>query len=265
MVTGSGLEELAKEPNGVLLHSELAADAKLGVGDTASLTIFPDDPERAAEVQLRVVGIFSSVPPTSAGAEIVTTVAALPRASTVPPDFYLARVAPGRLPADVAASLRDGPLAQKFAVTAVSAPEERGLTALNLAGLSLIESVGAALMAAIGCATLGAFLVLERRREFAILHAVGADARQILTGPLLEGVLVVLGSLGIGVPVGLGLGVLAVRILGLFFTLEPPLLAAPAGQLLALALFMVLASSVALGTTLAGVSRVRAASLLRET
>lgn len=111
---------------------------------------------------------------------------------------------------------------------------------------------------------LGAFLILERRREFAILQTVGADTRQILTGPALEGSIVVLGSLAIGVPVGLGLGILAVQVLGLFFSLGPPLLTIPAGGLIAVALFMVMASTVALGAALAAVNRVRVASVLRE-
>ena len=48
--------------------------------------------------------------------------------------------------------------------------------------------------------------------------------------------LVVLGSLLIGVPVGLGLALLEVRVLSLFFALPPPLLTIPTG---ALVLFIV--------------------------
>jgi putative ABC transport system permease protein len=111
---------------------------------------------------------------------------------------------------------------------------------------------------------LGAFLILERRREFAILHTVGADTGQILTGPALEGTVVVLGSLAIGLPVGLGLGTLAIQVLGLFFPAGPPLLTIPAGGLIAIVLFVVIASTVALGGALIAVNRVRVASVLRE-
>ncbi len=264
VVAGTGLEGLLEDPSGVLIQSEIAKEFELGPGDLTPLTIFPDDFENAREMELRVIGVYSSFPPTSAAAEVVTTTAALPRASIVPPDFYLARVAPDRSPVAVAAHLRDGPLAQTFGVATIAAQDERGLTALNLAGLSLIESIGASLVAAVGAATLGAFLILERRREFAILHTIGADTRQILTGPVLEGTLVGLGSLAIGVPVGLGLGLLAVRVLALFFTLAPPLLTMPLGQLTALVLCVLIASAVALGTALAAVNRVPAAAVLRE-
>ncbi len=264
MLSGAGPEALAKEPMGVLINSEIAESAEVAVGDMLPLTIFPDDFENARDIELKVLGVFTAFPPTYPVTEIVTTLGALPRASTVPPDFYLARVAPGHVPSDVAARLRSGPSGQKFVVSTVAAPNERGLTALNLAGLSLIEAIGASLIAAVGVAVLGAFLILERRRELAILHTIGADAWQILTGPALEGGLVVLGSIAIGVPVGLGLSMLAVRVLGLFFALPPPLLVVPVWQLMALVLLMVLASAIALAMALTAVNRVQPASVLRE-
>lgn len=91
---------------------------------------------------------------------------------------------------------------------------------LNLRGLRLIEAGGARLIAAVGVAVLGAFLVLERRREFAILQTLGAGTRQILTIPALESGTVMLGSLVFGIPISLGLGMLAVRVLGLVLRAE---------------------------------------------
>jgi putative ABC transport system permease protein len=264
MISGSAIEGLVADPHGVLIDSDIAQSFDVKPGDMLPLTIFPDDFENASDIELRVVGVFSSFPPTSAAAELVTSIGALPRADTVPVDFYLARADPNRPPSVVAASLRDGQLAGKFGVATVLPRTERGLTALNLAALSGIEAIGAGLVAAVGVGVLGAFLILERRREFAILHTVGADTRQILTGPALEGGVAVIGSVAIGLPVGLGLGILAVRVLGLFFTLSPPLLTVPVPELVALVLFMLIAEAVALGSALVAVNRVRAASVLRE-
>jgi putative ABC transport system permease protein len=120
------------------------------------------------------------------------------------------------------------------------------------------------LIAAVGVAVLGAFLVLERRREFAVLEAVGADRSQMIEGPAQEGIVTVLGSLVIGLPLGLVLGLLVVRVLGLFFTLPPPLLSVPGGTLGAFVLLMAAASAVALGGALATVTRLSASSALRE-
>jgi putative ABC transport system permease protein len=264
MIDGAGIEGLVATPDGVLIDSDIARSFDIKLGDLLPLTIFPDDFENSSDISLRVVGVFSSFPPTSAAAELVTSITALPRAGTVPVDFYLAKVAPTRSPTAVAASLRAGAAADKFGAATVLRATERGLTALNLTGLSGIESIGASLAAALGVAVLGAFVILERRREFAILHTLGADTRQILTGPALEGALAVFGSVVIGMPVGIGLGILSVRVLALFFTLAPPLLTVPVPELAALAAFMVGASLVALGGALVAVNRVRAAAVLRE-
>jgi len=264
MLAGEGIEGLVKDPHGALINAEIAKEFELGPGDMVPLTVFPDDYENASDLELRVLGVYSSFPPMSPNAEVVTTTAAIPRVSTVPPDFYLARIAPGQSAGAVAVSLRNGLLAQKFAVTTITPPNERGLTALNLVGLGAIESIGAGLVAAIGVAVLGAFIILERRREFAILYTVGADIRQILTGPVLEGASVVLGSAVIGVPVGLGLGILAVQVLGLFFSLAPPVLTVPVTGLAILLLAMTVGSTIALGVALAAVNRLRVTSVLRD-
>ena len=55
-----------------------------------------------------------------------------------------------------------------------------------------------------------------------------------------------LAAIVIGVPVGLGLGLLSVGILSLFFTLTPPLLTVAVWPLLGFVLFMAFASTVAL-------------------
>ncbi len=97
-----------------------------------------------------------------------------------------------------------------------------------------------------------------------MLRAAGAATAQVLTGPALEGAIAVLGSLAIGVPVGLGLGMLAARALGLFFTLPPPLLSVPVGALGGLVVLMIATSALALGIALVAANRVAAASVLRE-
>lgn len=168
-------------------------------------------------------------------------------------------------------------MARRFAATAGPIPSfsvvtvadqarrtQRTLTALNLVGLSRIETTAAALIAAVGIAVLGAFIVLERRREFAVLRSVGADPSHVLTGPAIEGGTAAVVSLAIGIPVGLGIGVLSVRVLGLFFALPPPLLVVPVGALLALVLLVLVSSAVCVGAALRAVTRIQAGPLLRE-
>ena len=263
MIEGAGLSDLIANPNGVMINAEIAKDFELGIGDTLELTIFPDDFESAKDIGLKVVGIYSAFPPTFPETEAVATVAGLPRAELAWPDFYLARVGQNLSPEKVAHALFTGPLAQKFVAATQASPNQRGLTALNLEGLRLIEAMGASLIAALGVSVLGAFLVLERRREFAILQTIGAETRRILAAPALEGGAVVLAALAFGIPIGTGLGMLAVKVLGLFFNLKPPLLTLPLGGLAAMSAFVIVISGVAIGLSLFAVTRTRPASILR--
>jgi putative ABC transport system permease protein len=268
MVSGQGLQALRRDKSAVLIADEIAADLGVKPGDNLPLTLLPDDRDKSRNVNLHVAGIYRSFPPSHPFAELVASTAAMPYYLVPPADFYLARDASGRPPAAVAAELRSHPdFSKRFAVTTLAQQTSigpRSLTALNLNGLKRIEAVGAALIAAIGVAVLGAFLIFERRREFAVLEAVGADRSQLVTGPAQEGIVAVLGSLVIGLPLGLLLSVLAVRVLGLFFTLPPPVASVPGLSLLGLVVLMVIASIVALGASLLAVTRMTAQTALRE-
>jgi putative ABC transport system permease protein len=264
---GAGVSALVQDPRGVLINDEIAKDFEIGPGDPIALTVFPDDKDQSRNLKLTVVGVAKSVPPSNPPAEMVMSTAALPPYLLQVPDFYLARLAPGASPAAVASELNDGPLRNIFSATTIAdqvQAEPRSLASLNLVPLGQLEAIGAGLIAAIGVAVLGAFIVVERRREFAILQTLGADSAQVRTGPALEGVITVLGSIVIGLPLGLGLGLVSVRILGLFFKLPPPVLTVPVGTLTAFVSLMVVFAAAAIGATLMAVNRVAAAVTLRE-
>jgi hypothetical protein len=268
IIAGGGIPALRRDPAGVVVAQEIATDLGVKTGDTLPLTLFPDDQDKSRNLNFHVVGTFRSFPPSNPYAELVTSSAGVPPYLVPRPDFYLARVAAGHSPAAVAAELRGRTDVQRrFAVSTLSDQAHfgpRSLTTLNLSGLNRIEAIGAALIAAVGVAVLGGFLVLERRREFAVLEVVGADRSQVVEGPAQEGIVTGLGSLVIGLPLGLLLGLLVVRVLGLFFTLPPPLLSVPAGTLGAFVVLMAVASAVALGGALAAVTRLSASAALRE-
>jgi putative ABC transport system permease protein len=268
IVRGGGVDALARQPSGVLVAEEIVNDDGVVPGDTLPVTIFPDDLDLSQKVDLKVVGVFRAFPPNDPFSEMVITPGVLPPGPALPPpDMYLARVAPGATPLGVARQLRRGDTGKTYTVATIDdlrRQEQRSLTALNLDGLGKIEAVGAAIIAAVGVGILGAFLVLERRREAAILRTVGADTRHILTGPAIEGGVAALGSVVIGVPVGIGLGMLAVRVLGLFFTLPPPLVTVPLVPLVVLAVVVLASSALALALALRAVSRLDVAPILRE-
>jgi putative ABC transport system permease protein len=262
MLSGQDVAALAGDPAGVLINKELADGFSVGPGDFLPVTAFPDDPTRTLILNLRVVGVFRSVPPTEPPAELFITSFPAP---LPPPDFYLARVSPGSSPAAVAEEVRRQlPTYTVTTVRTLRVPEQRALTALNVSKLGRLETVAAGMVAAVGVAILGAFLVLERRRESVILRTVGASTGQVITAPLVEGAIAALGGLAIGIPVGLCLGVLNIQILALFFTLPPPLLIVSTSAVGALAAVVVVTSAVALAIVLHRVARQPVATVLRE-
>lgn len=267
LISGQGVEALARDPSSILVSQEIVQLFSVHPGDQLPLTIFPDDEERSRNITMRVAGVFRSVPPTDPPAEIVVSARRFPPFLLSTPEFYLARVSPGRTAQAVAGELRHSPVAGSFKVTTLTDQarvSRRSLTTLNLSGLSRLEAVGAALIAAIGVAVLGAFVLLERRREFAILRTLGAERSHELTAPAQEGVITVAGSLLIGIPVGLLLGMLSVRVLGLFFTLPPPLLTIPALQLAGYAALVIAGSVIALAGALVAIRKLATVTILRE-
>jgi putative ABC transport system permease protein len=267
VIEGGGLPELARQPNGVLVAKEVAADYEVHTGDPLPLTLFPDDPEVKRNQTFRVVGVYQSFPPDAPASEMVMTTASFSSFLLPAPEFYLARTVAGHTGAAVAQELQRAGVTHTFAVATTAdarRANQRTLATLNLTGLSRIESLGAVLIAAVGVAVLGAFVVLERRREFAILRAIGIDTRRLLVPPAQEGLIAVLASLGLGLVIGVAIAALAVRVLSLFFTLPPPFVSVPGGPLAAFVLLVAGTSALALSVALAAVARIRVASVLRE-
>jgi putative ABC transport system permease protein len=80
----------------------------------------------------------------------------------------------------------------------------------------------------------------------------------------LEGSVAVIGSLLIGVPVGIGLAILSVRVLDLFFAPPPPLVVMPWTDVLLLGALVTVCSVLALGLALLALRRRGTAAVLRE-
>ena len=266
MQSGQGVESLAANPNGVLVDWQLARDFAIRVGDIVKLS-YKDTAGKARVGTYTATGVFRSFAPASPSSELVVNVASLPIAAP-PPDFYLARLAPGHTQTEVRARLNTAAASSaSWRVSTINDAfqrEQSTLAFLDLRGLSRIETGGAALITAIGVALLGAFVVLERRREFAVLRAVGATTTQLLTGPALEGAITVTAAIILGVPIGLGTAVVSTRVLSLLFTLPAPTISPPVSQLVVLLAVTVAASGVAIAGSLAVLARQGPFAVLRE-
>ncbi|MEP6666141.1 MAG: ABC transporter permease [Nocardioidaceae bacterium] len=266
ILNGGGVDALESDPSAVVVSQEVARDFDVRVGDTLPVTIFPDDLDLSQKLELHVAGVFRSFPPDDPFSEMVVNVAVIPPPAPAA-DLYLVRLADTADPNVVASQLRASGVEGMFTVLTIhdlARQQQRSLAALNLDGLSKIEAVAAALIAAVGVGVLGAFLVLERRREYAILRTVGASTRQLLTPPAIEGAVATIGSVLIGLPIGIILSMLSVRVLSLFFTLPPPVVELPVGALAGLVALVLSVSFVALALVLRRVGTLEVSPLLRE-
>jgi putative ABC transport system permease protein len=264
ILSGHGLDAFATDPNAVVVSEEVARDFDLKLHDTLPVTTFPDDLDLSRKVDLHVAGVFRSFPPDDPFAEMVISTAAL-ETPLPAPDMYLARTRTE--PGMVAARLRAAGIEKSYTVLTLDAlarQRQRSLTTLSLGGLGRIEAFVGALVAAVGVGLLGAFTIIERRHELAVLRMLGATTRQVLRPPATEGMVATVGSLVTGIPIGVALAVLAVRVLGLFFTLPPPVVDIPTGSLLLLAGAVLTSSAAALLLVLRQLTRIDVAPLLRD-
>ena len=263
----AALAAITTDPSGILISKKFATDFSVTRGDPVNVTV-PDSSGKPLPLTLKAVGTFSTAAPTVPGGDLIMNVAVLPPAALAPPDFYLARSAPGHPAQQVAdrVGAAAGPQ-QAWTVTTFRtalAKEQNTLATLNLAGLGRIETAGTIVIAALGIAVLGAFLVLERRREYAVMRSLGATTRQVLVPPAVEGLATVAASIILGVPVGIGMAIISARILNPLFTLRPPLIRVDPVALTALIVGVIAAAAVALVASLVGVARLRTVSVLRE-
>ena len=266
IATGAGVQALFASTTASLVRDTYAAEAGIHVGDPLSVT-YTDPAGKPNTVTYNVAGLFQAVGPSSPGAEVITSIAAVP----IPlpqPDLYLVKTAAGHTVAEVAARITkaSGTNGLWTVVTTDDAllREQSTLASLDLKVLARLELAGATLIAALGVGVLGAFVVLERRREVAILQAQGATTRQLLAGPAFEGALTVATSIIVGLPIGIGVTALSGRILTLLFRLPAPLARVPYPTLARLSGLVILTSAVALVASLYGVARSRPSAVLRE-
>lgn len=279
------LAPLAGDPAAVLFSAGFGRDFNVSIGDPVTVGL-PDGRGGVRNVVLHAAGQFAAASPAIPGADLIFGVGAysLPTSTAAgvaaptapspastpvpPPDFYLARLAPGANLDTVAARLRSaagqGGLFTVLTFHDALAKEQSTLASLNLAGLGRIEAAGTVLIATLGIALLGAFLVLERRREYAVLRSVGATTRQVLVPPAAEGAVTLAVSVLLGMPIGLGMTAIATGVLAPLFTIKPPLVSVPSVPLTLLALAVVAAGGVTLAAALAVVARLRTVAVLRE-
>ena len=242
--------------NEVMLGSTTAATLHAHIGSTIQTRLV-----NGAPVPLRVVGIgafptLSDALGLGRGAAITipTIVATLPRGVAPPPlDTMLVRFSPS---VDHRRAIED--LARRLDATGPYAvlAAEKPVDLVNFGRVQSLPFLLAGVLAAFAALTLAHLLVTSirrRRRDLAMLRAMGFTSRQLAgTVAALASTLIAL-ALIVGVPLGLVLG----RVLWQHFARSLGILARPQAPLLALALLVPAALLVANLVALASSHRLR--------
>jgi ABC-type antimicrobial peptide transport system permease subunit len=220
---------------------------------------------------MHVIGLFERFPGFPEGTNLIANLDFYERQTGLEDiDFFLASVRddnPDAIARTVAALQtgpgRDDPINVESTVTALDR-DRSSLTALNVTGLVDLDALFTLLMSAAAIAIFVFGLMLQRRREYVTLRALGAQTAQVRTMVVGEAAVVVVAGLIAGIAIGTGMAFLLVRILRPIFVLEPGTTFAT-GDVAGLAALVLVAGVVSALAATSILRRLDPTSLLRET
>jgi putative ABC transport system permease protein len=263
---GDLLAGLRTQPDGVLVSAETLKDYGLNTGDLLRVRLFDERQGAFKVVPFHVLGVVSEFPMAPHDSFLVANLDYVVGATHARGPNVLFLSAPGdphqvgaAVQAAVAASgaqVRD--LTQEVALISSS------LTAVDLAGISRLEEAYAVVLAAVAVTLFAGLTVIERRREFAIMAAMGAPLRTVGAFLWTEAAVILLTASVLSLILGGLLALMLVAILTHVFDPPPDSLALPWGFLAGLL------GSALLGTLLAGwlaatgLRRLELGAVLRE-
>lgn len=223
------LASLAGPPRGVLVQAVTAEDLSIEVGDEVEI-LLARGAEQQALASFRVVGLFQVLPGFPQGVDLLIDLAAY-RAATGPAeaDFFLAELrdrSPAGLERALAAAADAAAAADPLAFAVESGrtalwKDQSSLTALNVRGLTTLATGYTGLMAAAVVAIFVFALVLQRRTEYATLHARGVRLAQLGFLLLAEALGVALAGVLLGLALGAAMAQLFVPVLRPLFVVDP--------------------------------------------
>ena len=241
------LNQLAATPDAALVSEETVQDFQLQLGDTINLRLLSAADHQYHPVPFKFIGVAREFPTAPKDSFLVANAGYVSKMTGSDASEYvlmrakgdpapLARQASSALAADP--SIRISDIGQAAHLIGSS------LTAVNLGGLTAIELVFAVIMAAASAGLILAIGFIERRRNFAILSAIGAKPSQLGAFLWSEGVLILAGGVVFGLVWGITTAWMLVKLLSGVFDPPPEALSIPWGYL-AVVLFFVAASIVA--------------------
>ena len=266
----SAMAALRAEPRAVLVDTQAADELDVERGDEVQVLLARGTKQQVLET-MHVIGLFKRFPGFPEGTNLVANLDFYEQQTGLKDiDFFLASVRDDSAEgiARTVAALRagpgrDDPINVESTVTALD-KDRSSLTALNVTGLVDLDALFTLLMSAAAIAIFVFGLMLQRRREYVTLRALGAQTMQVRTMVVGEATVVVVAGLVAGIAVGTGMAFLLVRILRPIFVLEPGTTFAT-GDVAAMAALVLVAGVVSALAATAILRRLDPTSLLRET
>lgn len=240
------LTQLADRGDGVLVSEETVQDFQLAIGDIINLRLMNVVDHQYHPVPFTFIGVAREFPTAPSDSFLVANAAYIAKVTGSAASEYLLMKAagdPAVLFAEAKNMLRRVPALQIKDVGSAAKIISSTLTAVDLSGLTTIELGFALAMAVASAGLMLALGVIERRRDFAILAAIGARPDQIATFLWAEGLLVAIGGVSFGAIQGAALAWMLVKLLTGVFDPAPESLSAPLAYL-SVALALLLASIV---------------------
>jgi putative ABC transport system permease protein len=239
--SAAAMSALKNDPAAVLISTEMARTFNVQAGDQVRAQL-PGPADKPVAVTFHAAGLFKDFPGYSQGIDLVgnlqffQTVTGSTRA-----DFFLIRTADGGTDGVTrvaqllrSSGSRSNPILVETTTTAFNR-DASSLTAVNMRGLGSIETLFAVLMSGIGIAIFVYGLLLQRRKEYVTMRALGMRFGQLRALVLGEASAVAVCSLVVGGVVGVAMALMFVRVLAPLFTIPPSSLTIPVEELALLA------------------------------
>ena len=224
------MAELAARPDGVLLSQETVNDFQLKLGDLVNLRLQNSKDHQYHSVPFHFIGVvreFSTAPKDSfilANEGYVASQTGEPAREVV---LIRGTVPPAQLAKSIAPIAAKLPGARVTDIGSVLKSISSSLTAVDLHGLTLIELSFAILLIAGASGLVLGLGLIERRRDFALLAAMGAKGRQLGSFLWTEGLIILVAGMVLGFATGLGIAKMLVKVLTGVFDPAPQSLAIP--------------------------------------
>lgn len=261
---------LERDPSAVLISTEMARTFNVQPGDQVRVQL-PVSGAKPVPVTFHAAGMFVNFPGYPQGIDLVSNLSFYLNATgSSRADVFLVKTADPSADAvtRIAQALKASagaanPVLLETTATAINR-DASSLTALNMRGLGSLEALFAVVMSAIGVAIFVFGLLLQRRKEFVTMRALGMGLTQLRALVLGEATIVAAFSLLIGGLVGAAMAVMFVQVLTPLFTIPPTGITVPAGELGLLATLVLAGVGLSSLASARILRRINPAELLRE-